>query len=158
MYISDLLTADCIELAADVKTKDEVIGRLAELLEKNGIVTDKALFSEAVMAREALGSTGISAGIAIPHAKSEAVARLSLSVITVPDGVDFQARDGKPSKIFFMIAAPKDANDLHIEMLGHISLILIDAANREKLLQAESADRFLSYLDRMEAKKFVGVD
>ena len=63
MYISDLLTADCIELAADVKTKDEVIARLAELLEKNGIVTDKALFSEAVMAREALGSTGISAGI-----------------------------------------------------------------------------------------------
>ena len=57
-----------------------------------------------------------------------------------------------------MIAAPKDANDLHIEMLGHISLILIDAANREKLLQAESADRFLSYLDRKETKKFVGVD
>ena len=158
MYISDLLEADRVELNAQVATKEEALDKLAELLHKSGTVTDKEAFLADIHAREALGSTGISEGVAIPHAKSDAVAKPAISAITVPGGVDFQARDGKNSRILFMIAAPKSEANLHIEMLGHISLILIEEKNREKLLGAASTSRFLSYIDRMEAKKFTGLD
>lgn len=158
MYISDFMTVSGIELNAKVQTKQEAVERLVELLDKKGVLTNRADFIKDIEARENLGSTGISEGIAIPHAKSNAVKEAAISAITVADGVDFQSRDGKMSNILFMIAAPKDANNMHIEMLGHISIILIDTKNRDFLLSAENEEQFLSLLNRMEAKKFVGLD
>ena len=112
MKIIDLLKKDAIALNVSLTDKEEAIDKLISLHEKAGNLADKAAYKEAILAREAQGSTAIGEGIAVPHAKSDSVKTPGLSAITVPNGVDYGAPDSKPSDILFMIAAPVDG-DLH---------------------------------------------
>ena len=95
MRISDLLTANSIILGAKPQNKTEAINALIDLHESAGNLTDKEKYREGILAREAQGSTAIGDGIAIPHAKSNAVKKPGLAAVTVPDGVDYEALDGK---------------------------------------------------------------
>ena len=125
MKIIDLLKKDAIALNVSLTDKEEAIDKLISLHEKAGNLADKAAYKEAILAREAQGSTAIGEGIAVPHAKSGSVKTPGLSAITVPNGVDYGAPDSKPSDILFMIAAPVDG-DLHLEILSRLMVMLME--------------------------------
>ena len=108
MRIVDLLDAHRIALGARAKDKSSVIDLLVNLQEQSGVLSDVQAYKQAVWDREAQSSTGIEAGIAVPHAKSDSVLRPSLAAAVLQQGVDYGAMDGQPSDLFFLIAAPAD--------------------------------------------------
>lgn len=153
MRIVDLLKKESIELNASPKSKSEAIDLLVELQVKSGNIADAEGYKKAILAREEKGSTAVGDGIAIPHAKSETVKAPSLAAITVKEGVDYEALDGEPSNLLFMIAAPNDG-DVHLEVLSRLMTILMDEDFREKLLNAKDSEEFLKVVDDMEKKKY----
>lgn len=152
MKTSDLLKKESIMIGVKIDSKEAAIDTLVDLQDKSGNLSDKDVYKEGILAREALGSTAIGEGIAIPHAKSDAVKQAGLVAITVPDGVDYDASDGMPSKLLFMIAAPVDG-DLHLEVLSKLMILLMDEELRMELLQAKTPEEFLAAIDRKEAAK-----
>ena len=150
MKITDLLKPQSILLNADPVTKADAIYTLGELMDKGGYLTDKAEYLKAVFAREESGSTGLGDGIATPHAKSAGVKEPGLAAMVVPNGVDFEALDGQPSRLFFMIAAPEGAADTHVEVLSKLATMVIDPDFKEALIQAATVDRFLELITATE--------
>lgn len=153
MRITDLLKKESISLNRELSSKSEAIDALIDLQEKAGNLNDKEEYKKGILAREEQGSTAIGNGIAIPHAKTSAVAHPGLSAITAPSGVDYNALDGKPSNLLFMIAAPEDG-DLHLEVLSRLMTMLMDETFRNELLSAKTADEFISVIDRKESEKY----
>ena len=153
MRIIDLLKKDAIELNTSVASKSDAIDKLVALHEKAGNLLDVNAYKDAILAREAQGSTAIGEGIAVPHAKSESVKTPGLSAITVPNGVDYEAPDGKNSDILFMIAAPLDG-DLHLEILSRLMVMLMEPEFCASLRGAKTTDEFLSIIDKKEAEKY----
>ena len=154
MRITDLLQADGILLSASPADKKAALDQLADLQMASGNISDKAKYIADLEAREAQGSTAIGEGIAVPHAKSAAVKRPGLSAMTVPAGVDYGAPDGKPSNLFFAIAAPQEGGDVHLEMLSRLMVMLMDADFRARLLSAPDKKVFLALIDQMESEKY----
>ena len=154
MRITDLLKKQGIALNAKVSSKDEAIDKLVDLMDASGNLNDKKEYKNKVLERESLSTTGIGDGIAIPHAKTKAVKNPGLSSMVVPDGVDYDSLDGAPAKLFFMIAAPESANNLHLEVLARLSTILMDESFRESLINAKSKEEYLKLIDDKETEKF----
>ena len=154
MRIVDLLSKDSILLNASPKNKAEAIDLLVDLQVKGGKITDRETYKQGILAREENGSTAVGEGIAIPHAKNAAVKAPSLAAMTVPDGVDYEALDDEPSNLLFMIAAPSDGGDVHLEVLSRLMVILMDEDFRAKLLAAKSKEAFLQVIDEMEREKY----
>ena len=111
MRITDLLKNESIVLGAKPADKKSAIHELAGLMDASGNLSNKEQYEKDVLAREASGTTGLGDGIATPHAKSSGVKKAGLAAMTVPSGMDFESMDGKPSRLFFMIAAPDSAGD-----------------------------------------------
>lgn len=153
MRITDLLNKDSILLNAEPKSKAEAIDMLIDLQTKGGKIADKEAYKKGILAREEMSTTAVGEGIAIPHAKSEAVIAPSLAAMTVPSGVDYEAMDDEPSNLLFMIAAPNDG-DVHLEVLSRLMTMLMDEDFRERLLGAGNADEFLKIIDDMESEKY----
>ena len=153
MRIIDLLKKDAIRLNASAASKDEAIDLLVDLHDSVGNLDDKAVYKEAILAREAQGSTAIGEGIAVPHAKSECVKVPGLSSVTIPGGVDYGAPDGRPSDILFMIAAPLDG-DLHLEILSRLMVLLMDPDFCAKLRASKDPEEYLSIIDAAESAKY----
>lgn len=152
MKITDILKPVSIRLnVAPPQSKVEAIHILADLMDKSGNLTDKEAYEKAVIAREESGSTGLGDGIATPHAKSSGVKDAGLAAMVVKDGMDFEALDGKPSRLFFMIAAPDSANDLHIQLLSKLAMMVMDPDFKEALINAKSVEEFLDIINKKEA-------
>ena len=154
MQITDLLKPQSILLNADPVTKADAIYTLGELMEKGGNLIDKGEYLAAVFAREDSGSTGLGDGIATPHAKSAGVKEAGLAAMVVPHGVDFEALDGQPSRLFFMIAAPEGAADTHVEVLSQLAMMVIDPDFKEALIAAPTVERFLELVTAKEQGNF----
>ena len=154
MKITDLLKPQSILLNADPVSKADAIYTLGELMEKGGNLSDKAEYLKAVFAREESGSTGLGDGIATPHAKSAGVKEAGLAAMVVPNGVDFEALDGQPSRLFFMIAAPEGAADTHVEVLSKLATMVIDPDFKEALIAAPTVERFLELVTAKEQGNF----
>lgn len=153
MRIVDLLRKESILLNGNPTTKQEAIETLVELQVKGGNILDKEGYRQGIYAREEQGSTAVGEGIAIPHAKSNAVKAPSLAAMTVPGGVDYEALDEEPSYLFFMIAAPMDG-DVHLEVLSRLMTLLMDEDFRERLMKAGDEEEFLRIIDLMEREKY----
>lgn len=153
MRITDLLKKESILLNAAPKDKSEAIDMLVGLQAKSGRIKDIEAYKKGILAREEMSSTAVGEGIAIPHAKSEAVAEPSLAAMTVPGGVDYEALDGEPSDLLFMIAAPNDG-DVHLDVLSRLMTLLMDEDFRAKLTAAKDKDEFLSAIDEAEKAKY----
>ena len=153
MKITELLDLKGIELNVSVSSKDEAINKLIDLMCATGKISDKDAYKEGILAREALTSTGIGEGIAIPHAQVAAVKAPGLAAMTVPDGVDYESLDGQPAHLFFMIAAPADGGSTHLQALAKLSALLMDEGFRKDLLNAKTPEKFLSMIDKKEAEK-----
>ena len=154
MKITDLLKPQSILLNASPTNKADAIYTLGDLMDKSGNLSDKAEYLEAVFAREESGSTGLGDGIATPHAKSAGVKEAGLAAMVVPNGVDFEALDGQPSRLFFMIAAPEGAADTHVEVLSKLATMVIDPDFKNALIQSATVDRFLKLITAKEDGNF----
>lgn len=153
MRITDLLNLESIKLNAAPKNKQEAIDELIDLQVKGGKIADREAYKEGILAREAMSTTAVGDGIAIPHAKSDAVKAPSLAAITVPDGVDYEAMDDEPSTLLFMIAAP-NGGDVHLEVLSRLMTMLMDEDFKAKLLSAKDKNEFLKIIDDAEKAKY----
>lgn len=153
MRIVDLLKKQSIDLNAAVADKTAAIGHLVDLMDAGGNLNDKALYKERVLAREAEGSTGIGEGIAIPHAKTEAVNEPGLASMIVRDGVDYESLDDEPAHLFFLIAAPAGGANVHLEVLSRLSRMLMDDDFRDALMQAKTPEEYLTIIDKAEAEQ-----
>jgi fructose PTS system EIIBC or EIIC component len=153
MKITDLLTKETIILDLKSTTKTEVLDELVETLAKAGKLHDKVTFKEAILAREAQSTTGIGEGIAIPHAKSNAVKHSAIAFGRSKPGIDFESLDGKPSHLFFMIAASEGAHNAHLETLSRLSTLLMDQEFRQKIESANSAEEIIEIINEKEKEK-----
>ena len=153
MRITDLLKQEGILLNVAPANKAEAIEMLISLHDKCGSLNDVAAYKEGILKREEMGTTAIGMEIAIPHAKSEAVKAPALTAITVPEGVDYDAPDGNPCKLLFMIAATTDG-DVHLEVLARMMQLLMDPEFTGGLKEAKTPEEFLAIIDAKETEKF----
>lgn len=153
MKITDLLKKDSIDLNVEAYNKEEIIKKAVELMNNNGNIVDKDKYLELVMKREEEGSTGIGEEIAIPHGKGHSISAPGLAAMVIPNGVDFNSLDGKPIKLLFLIAAPNNKDNVHLEVLSRLSTLLMDEKFRKELLNAKSKDEFLKIIDQAEKEK-----
>ena len=154
MRIVDLLNMQGIELDLKVSNKSEAIDKIVDLMDKTGNLNDKEEYKKAILAREELSTTGIGDGIAIPHGKTKAVKKAGLAAAVCKDGVDYDALDGAPVYLFFMIAVPDNSDNLHLEVLARLSTILMDEEFRKKLIACTDKKEFLRLIDEKESEKF----
>lgn len=154
MRITDLLSKDGIELNVTAKDKKDIIDQLTELMYKTGRITDQNAYKELVLKREEEGSTGVGEGIAIPHGKGSCVTEPGLVAMVVPTGVEYDALDGKPVNLLFMIAAPNTNDNVHLDVLSRLSTMLMDTEFKNKLISAKSKEEFLNIIDETEKEKF----
>lgn len=154
MRITDLLKSESIALGQKPADKESAIRQLADLMAASGNLSDKEQYLKDVFAREASGTTGLGDGIATPHAKSMGVKEAGLAAMTVPAGMDFESMDGKPARLFFMIAAPDSANDAHIQILQQLAMMIMDPDFKEALIAAKTKEEFLHLIDLKEDGKF----
>lgn len=148
--LKDMLTLECINLNLTGTNKEEIINEMVEILFSAGKLNDKEEYKKAIWARENQSSTGLEEGIAIPHAKTSAVKIPSIAFGLSRSGVDYNSLDGEPSKLFFMIAAPENASNSHIEVLSKLTTLLLDDDIRERLLNVTEKKEILEILDIKE--------
>lgn len=153
MKITELLDVKSIALNVELTSKEATIDYLVDLMAKSGKISDKKIYKEGVLAREQLTTTGIGEGIAIPHAQNKAVKKAGLAAITIKNGVDYDSLDNKPVYLCFMIAAPEDGGNIHLQALAKLSALLMNEEFRTKLINASSSQEFLEIIDQEELKK-----
>lgn len=153
MKIMEFLNTKAI--AADLKsaTKEGVIRELSVLLTKAGVVKDEKTLVKVLLDREALGSTGIGQGVGIPHGKSSNVKELVAAFGISKKGVDFNALDGEPVHIFFLLLAPEDSAGPHLKALARISRLLKDKYVRENLIRAQESEEMIRILKEEDEKR-----
>ncbi len=153
MKITDLIAKESIKLDGRAATKKEALDTMVELMAASGKIADVETYRKGVYAREEEGTTGIGEGIAIPHAKSDAVKTPGLAAMVIKEGVDFDALDGAPVHLIFLIAAPNTKENVHLDVLSRLSVLLMNQDFTEKLKKAETAEEFLACIDEAEAGK-----
>lgn len=153
MRIIDLLDKKSIRLGAEAENKSDVLNQVVDLMAQSGKLADVSIYRDGVYARESEGTTGIGEGIAIPHCKSAAVKAPGLAAMTVPAGVEYDALDGAPVNLIFLIAAPDTADNVHLDVLSKLSVLLMDEGFTDALKKAETVEEFLSIIDRAESDK-----
>ena len=152
MKIQDLLRKDVMLLDLQATEKTAVIEEMIKSLVDHGYVTDFETFKEGILAREALTSTGLGDGIAMPHSKNSAVKEATVLFAKSSKGVDYESLDGQPTDLFFMIAAPEGANDTHLAALAELSQYLMKDGFADKLRQVTSPDQVIELFDQASEK------
>ena len=143
MKIQDLLNKKVMLLDLQATTKEAAIDEMINSLVDNGVVTDFDVFKSGIMAREAQTSTGLGDGIAMPHSKNAAVKEATVLFAKSNKGVDYESFDGQPTDLFFMIAVPEGANDIHLAALAELSKYLMQDGFADRLRQVTSADEVI---------------
>lgn len=150
MKIQDLLRKDVMILDLKATSKEAAIDEMITSLVEHGVVTDFDAFKQGIMNREAQTSTGLGDGIAMPHAKNAAVKEATVLFAKSATGVDYEALDGQPTYLFFMIAAPDGANDTHLAALAELSKYLLKDGFADQLRQVTSADEVIAIFNAAE--------
>ncbi len=140
MKINDLLQKKLMIMDLQATDKQSAIEEMVQRLYEEKIISNIEEFKAGILAREAQTSTGLGDGVAMPHAKNAAVLQPAVLFAKSPQGLDYEALDGQPTSLFFMIAAPEGANDTHLQALAALSGRLIDADFLTKLNQAQTPD------------------
>ncbi|MDG2050681.1 MAG: PTS sugar transporter subunit IIA [Myxococcota bacterium] len=149
MKIMDILVRDAVILDVESGAKDGLLAEMARALSKSVPALDPDRLLEVLMEREALQSTGIGEGVAIPHGKVAGLENLVASFARCKEGLDFDSIDGQPTQLFFLLVVPEHSGGAHLKALARISRFFRDPEFREKLVGAESID---SVLDAIEAE------
>ncbi|ELN1760675.1 fructose-specific PTS transporter subunit EIIC [Staphylococcus pseudintermedius] len=150
MRITELLTKETIAMDLSATTKDSVIDELAQQLNQAGKLNQLDDYIAAIHKREQQSSTGIGEGIAIPHAKVEAVKTPAIAFGKSKAGVDYDSLDMQPAHLFFMIAAPATGAQTHLDALAKLSSVLMDENVRQALLEADSPEAVLAIINKAD--------
>ena len=153
MRITDLLSENTISIDVKASSKEDVIRQAVALMAKSGVIKDVEVYQKGVFKREEESTTGIGDGIAIPHCKSECVEKPALAAMVIPDGVEYEALDGEPVQLLFLIAAPNSEDNVHLDVLARLSEMLMDEEFKNKLIAAGTVKDFLKVIDDAESAK-----
>jgi len=148
--LSELLKTKCIDLDLKGKDKPRIIAELAELLVKSGKAKNKKALTDRLIERENLGSTAIGNGVAIPHAKIEAVKEPTLAFGRSSEGVDFNSLDGEKTYIFFMLVSAKEDVGAHLKILAKISHLIKDKFTVGRFRKAKNKEEVLKIISDIE--------
>ena len=152
MKITDFLKEDCVLVSVKSRDKKGAIAELLELLKEKKYVKDSKDILDNVMEREKLGSTGIGQGIAVPHTKTEQIEDLVGAVGISNDGISFDALDGEPVYIIFLILAPTKSIGLHLKALAKIARLLKDKTFRNALRKSTQPAEVIKIIKEDEEK------
>jgi nitrogen PTS system EIIA component len=152
MKIVDLIRRDLILPALQSTSKPAILRELATFLASRYAELDAERLTRVLMEREALASTAIGEGVAIPHGKMSAVSGIVACVGRVRPGVDFQSMDGQPTYLFFVLVAPESSTGAHLKALARISRIFKDPGFRARLLEAPDAEGMYRVIAEEDAK------
>ena len=150
MTLLDILSADSTLVDLKGETKEDIIAELVDTLAVGDAISDRNKVLQAVLEREKIMSTGIGDGIAIPHGKSDAVEKLVAALGTQRRGVDFEALDGEPAYVFFLLVSPTNVSGPHIKALARISRLLKNDDFKKKLIAAETAAEIIEIIETEE--------
>ena len=150
MLLSELLSQDRIKVPHGSRTKDELLRELVDLIASAGQPGSAAAILTAVLEREQLLSTGIGSGVAIPHGKTPEVDQLLMAAGVAASPVDFDALDGQPVELFFLLVGPESAAGAHIKALSRISRLLRREPLRNSLRTVKSSVEFLDLVRASE--------
>ena len=152
MRITELMDKRSIEIGGTPKDKKEALDQMIALMLKSGKIKDEEAYRRQVYAREEEGTTGIGEGIAIPHGRCDAVEKPGLAAMVVKGGVDFDALDGEPVTLIFLIAAPNTKDNVHLDMLSKLSVMMMDEEFQAALRNAGTPEEFLEIIDKADAE------
>ncbi|WP_332406842.1 PTS fructose transporter subunit IIABC [Lactococcus laudensis] len=150
MKIQDLLQKDAMILSLNATNKADAITEMVQKLVDTGYVTDFDTFKDGILAREALTTTGLGDGIAMPHSKNAAVKEAVVLFAKKDGGLDYESLDGQPTDLFFMIAAPDGANDTHLAALAELSKYLMKDGFADSLRSTSTPDQVLAAFNAAE--------
>lgn len=150
MKIQDLLNKDVMILDLKATSKEAAIDEMVTSLVNHGVVTDFETFKTGIMNREAQTSTGLGDGIAMPHSKNAAVKEATVLFAKSNSSLDYEALDGQPTDLFFMIAAPDGANDTHLAALAELSKYLLKDGFAAKLRQVKTPEDVIETFNQAE--------
>ncbi|MYK40065.1 MAG: PTS sugar transporter subunit IIA [Gemmatimonadetes bacterium] len=150
MNLLDILSLESIIVDLKGESKEEIITELVNSLPVGDAIIDRDQALQAVLDREKIMSTGIGDGIAIPHGKSAAVTELVAAMGTQRRGMDFDALDGEPAYVFFLLVSPTNISGPHIKALARISRLLKNEEFKKKLIDANSAEEIIATIEAAE--------
>jgi len=150
MILTQILQPACVKVPLESKDKESAILELVDLLNDNGLLSDKEVVLEAVLTREKTRSTGIGLGIAVPHGKCKAVKELVMAIGIAGEPIDFASVDGRPVKIIILLVSPTDQTGPHIQALARISRLMLDEEFKQALEKATSPEEVYELLNSKE--------
>lgn len=151
MRLTELLNEQAVSTRLQARGKREVIAELVGLLESAHGIDSHGEILDRVLRREAMMSTGIGNGVAIPHGKARLVDRLVAACGVAPEGIDFESVDGEPVTLFILLVAPESGGAMHVKVLANISRLLKEETVRQALREASGPEAFLAALRAAEA-------
>ncbi|MHC4482574.1 MAG: PTS sugar transporter subunit IIA [Planctomycetota bacterium] len=150
MTLTQILQPTCVKVPLEGRDKESIITELVDLLDADGLLLDRNVALDAVLARERTRSTGIGSGIAIPHGKCKAVKELVMALGIANEPIDFQSVDAKPVTIIILLVSPTDQTGPHIQALAKISRLMLDTQFKQALVKATSAEQAYELLSNKE--------
>lgn len=153
MRISEILKPSSIAVHLDIQSKQEILVAMVNLINNSGVVTDKQKVQQMILDREKIMSTGVGNGIAIPHAKTDAVQGVAMSVCTMKNPIDFESLDNQPVNLLFMLVGRENAVGTHLRLLSRISRLIGNEGFRKKLLDAETSEEIFRLISEEEQQK-----
>ncbi|MFH1353615.1 MAG: PTS sugar transporter subunit IIA [bacterium] len=139
MFLQDVVSEKTIVTDVKSRGKNDILKEMVSVLAGNGVLTDKNAFYDAVIERENLESTAIGDEIAIPHAKHDSVKKIFCCLGRIKEGAEFNALDGKPVKVFFLVASPPEMNREYIQIVAKAARLLKSGIMKQEILKAVSA-------------------
>ena len=152
LSISDLLSPETVRVGMPGTEKDEVINAVVDLLDGHPAVEDLDAVRHDVFEREAQMSTGVGLGLALPHARTTAVTETVAALAITKEPVPFEAHDGEPVRLLFLLVGPEQARGRHIRLLGRVSRLMNHDPFRRQLLAATTTDEALALFRDADAE------
>ncbi len=152
MDISDILNDALVNINLKGDNKNEIINELCDNIVSYWNIDDKKDFINKILEREEIKSTGIGRGVALPHARTDAVKGVVISFGRKVEGIDYDSLDGKPAQLFFMIASSSDSSNDYIKVLSNLSKLLRMDEFREELLNARDKSEIINIIRKYENK------
>jgi fructose-specific phosphotransferase system IIA component len=154
MHIASILEEPFIAIDLKAEDKEEVLNRMVDMLGKSSKVLDLDKVRTAIQERERIMSTGVGHGFAIPHAKTDALSDIVAAFAITSEPIDFQALDGQPVRLVFMLVGRESHVGTHLKLLSRISRLMNSDAFREQLLHAKTAAEVLQMFNEEESRYF----
>jgi len=150
MRLADLLDESVVKLGLESVDKEECIEEMVELLVRSGCLSDRQMALDALFSREKIGSTGIGNGVAIPHAKSGCVEKLTAALGVSLEGIEFDAIDGQEAHLVFLLLADPQRPGPHVAALAEVARLLQLPGFYRKIVSAKTPEEVLEIISEEE--------